>query len=210
MNTCDLTKNWGAGFLLDKWEKSAYGEASSIEEYAFFFGIASLLRPTSILEIGTSNGLASIAFLLGAKFTGNECKITTIDRYKFDFQKNMKLFGISEDSISFIQGDSREVLSQLVIEQKQYDLCFIDGGHDYETVLADWTYTQKLSKQWIFHDCISEPGVKRIIDAIQQDKRYQVFNLNYKPGHQVDDPTGEWYKTLTAPGICIVQKLESK
>jgi predicted O-methyltransferase YrrM len=157
------------------------------------------------LEIGTSCGVGAIAIALGAKLTGNECKVTTIDRQEKDITNNIDLFPQLATSIHPIVGDSGEVLASLQANNEKFDLCFIDGGHDYETVSRDWHYARTMADQWILHDSTTQPGVGRLVEKIRNTRKYNIFELNYPPGHQLDEPTGEWYRTLTAPGFCLIQ-----
>jgi len=91
MARCNLNNIWGDGFIPELWSKTVYGEACSIEEYAFLFGITALLRPNKILEIGTSMGLGSISMVLGAQLTGSRCRVVTIDKTKMEFEKNLNI-----------------------------------------------------------------------------------------------------------------------
>ena len=61
---------WGDGFPLEPMLHAVFGEACSLEEYAFLFGISALMRPMKVLEIGTSQGLGAIAIALGVSMTG--------------------------------------------------------------------------------------------------------------------------------------------
>lgn len=205
MNNPKKPSGWGAGFPLEAMLQVTFGEACSIEDYAFLFGLSALLRPRRILEIGTSQGLGAISIALGASMTGTACEVVTIDKKKNTCHENLKLFPGLSKLVKHIHGDSHEVLQDLRVNNQRFDLCFLDGGHDYQTVSKDWHYAQCLSEKWLFHDSAAQPGVAKLLKQIRSTTAYQVFDLSYPPGHQLDDPTGEWYQTLKAPGFCLVQ-----
>ena len=196
---------WGDGFFLKNMSQAMFGEACSIEEYAFLFGLAALLRPKRILEIGTSQGLGAISMALGASMTGNLCEIVTIDKKPGDHRENLRLFPEIAPMVKYMQGASHEVLQILEAENERFDLCFLDGGHDYQTVSDDWRYAKSMSDKWLFHDSVAQPGVAQLLEQLRSSSAYQFFDLKYSPGHQLDDPTGEWYQALTSPGFCLVQ-----
>ncbi len=209
LNT-NMPSGWGSGFAVLPFSRAKFGEACSIEEYAFLFGFAALLRPKRILEIGTSKGLGAISIGLGVSMSGTACEVVTIDRNEADFHENLKLFPDISIHINNIQGDSQEVLHKLQIKDEKFDLCFLDGGHDYQTVCTDWQYAKNLASQWLFHDSVTEPGVAMLLDQIRASSEYQIFDLQYPPGHQLDEPTEEWYQTLKAPGFCLIQSYPQK
>jgi hypothetical protein len=131
----------------------------------------------------------------------------TID-YKNNFHhENLNLFPGLSKLVKYIQGDSHEVLQNMRANNRQFDLCFLDGGHDYQTVSRDWHYAKNLSNKWLFHDSSAQLGVAQLLKQIRSTELYQVFDLSYPPGHQLDDLTGEWYQTLKHPGFSLVQKL---
>ncbi len=196
---------WSNGFPLAPMLDAEYGESCALEEYAFLFGFAALVRPAKVLEIGTSCGLGAISIALGAMVTGHTCMVTTIDRQDKDIQKNMRLFPDVIGSILPIVGESVEVLKRMQAANEKYDLCFVDGGHDYESVSMDWNFARTLADRWILHDSVTQPGVRKLLERIREDKNYQVFDLIYPPGYQLDEPTGEWYRTLAAPGFSLIQ-----
>lgn len=197
---------WGNGFPVALFSEMTFGESSSIEEYAFLFGLTALLRANRILEVGTSQGLGAISMALGAAMTGNVCEIVTVDRSEWRYRENLNRFPEIAGMIKFVQGDSNVVLESLLREKRDFDLCLIDGGHDYNTVASDWNCCRKLSKMWVFHDSSSRPGVSQLLSEIRGASEYQLMELDYPPGHQFDDPTGEWFEALTSPGFCLVKR----
>lgn len=189
-----------------KWSNVEFGEASSLEEYAFLYGFAALLRPKTMLEIGTSTGLGTTALLAGASICGEKPQLTTIDIQSYPFKDNMAKILDIDYQIDAIIGKSEDILKELVDKESFFNLCLIDGGHDYQTVSKDWYYARHLSEIFLFHDSDSEEGVSQLIDEIKKDPGFSVISFDYKPGHKLDEQTGEWYKVLVSPGFSIVKK----
>lgn len=76
-------------------------------------------------------------------------------------------------SPSLLSGDSKDPVIIDAVKNIYPDGCdvvFIDGGHDYQTVLSDWkNYGPMANKFCIFHDiCLNE--VKRVWDSIPAPK----------------------------------------
>jgi len=188
------------------WAGVEFGEACSIEEYAFLYGIAAMLRPNRILEIGSSTGLGTCALIAGACICGDQLKITTIDQKKWPIEANIeKILGRPFD-IDARTGDSADILEELVSEEAFFDLCFIDGGHDFQTVSNDWSLARKLSEFFLIHDTSSEKGVSKLICEIKKDPDYSVLSFDYEPGHKLDEFSQEWYRILVSPGMTLVKK----
>ncbi len=83
-----------------------------------------LKKPKNILEIGTAIGYSAI---LMAENTGNDTKITTIERYEKNYniaENNIKKYNL-EDRINLVTGDANIVLTEL---KDKYDFVFIDAA----------------------------------------------------------------------------------
>ncbi len=86
--------------------------------------LMSILRPESILEVGTAIGYSSMYML---KYAGNNALVTTIERDDEVLEmaiKNIKERGL-EKRIRCIFGDATEVLESLT---KEYDFIFLDAA----------------------------------------------------------------------------------
>lgn len=99
------------------------------------------LRPTRVLEIGVEEGGS---LLLWAEFSVEKAKLIGVDDkiskeiIEDNIQKNVK----GEKRLVFFNGDSRtkETIMNVVDElgNDKLDFLFIDGGHEYSTVKADY------------------------------------------------------------------------
>lgn len=65
------------------------------------------------------------------------------------------------EKINFIKGDSKEIVTKLDFE---YDVCFIDGDHSYETVRVDIRNCKKKCKVIVCHDYGNLTDVTRAIN----------------------------------------------
>lgn len=95
------------------------------------------INPGSILEVGTAVGFSAI---LMAGCIPDGCKITTIEKYEKRIptaKENFKRAHV-EDKIEFIEGDASEVLKELILEDKSYDMIFMDAAKgQYLSFLED-------------------------------------------------------------------------
>ena len=81
-----------------------------------------------------------------------------------------------EKNIYLIKGNSNNVLKKL--DMKQIDFVFIDGGHEYSTVVNDLNHCKEVInlKGTVLCDdynLSSAPGVKKAIDEFVEDNKYK-------------------------------------
>ncbi len=98
--------------------------SGSIAEVVALSAIAAALKPKSILEFGTHDGFS--AWHLWAN---SQAQILTID-----LPRPARPFLPQDPRIRLLEADSREWEP---LPSDQFDLCFIDAGHDYECVRND-------------------------------------------------------------------------
>lgn len=133
-----------------------------------------------VLEIGAFEGLSTMQLAITATH------VTTIDTFdgrgtvhsgsdtEVNFHRNMQACGLSHKVLP-IKGESLQVMSRL---EQVFDLVYIDGSHDYESVRADAEAARKLLKPGgflAFHDYdLGHPGVQQVVDALVQDGFHSV------------------------------------
>lgn len=121
--------------LLRMRERAKEGRDPSTEDdtLQLLLTIARLSRPERILEIGTAEGLTSVALLCECK----NARLTTIELDEERYRKakeNFALFGV-EDRVNAILGDAADVLPSL---EGEFGLIFLDGPKvQYKKYLSD-------------------------------------------------------------------------
>ena len=88
--------------------------------------------------------------------------------------------------ITMVDGNSLDVVSPLLRRIGAVDLCFIDGDHTAQGVLADYHCCKDYSPLLLFHDS-SDKGVKTALKDVRQEG-WQVidFPTRYVEGNGCD------------------------
>jgi len=173
------------------------GIGCTIEDYEFIYGLTALLRPRTIVEIGTNTGVSSIVMALALKENNIDGKIYTFDISKDWIEvarkqiKEMKL----EIYINSFLGNSSHARH---LNIREYDLAFIDGDHTYEGVKKDFENLKDRAKYILFHDTQSCEGVTKFISELKGEKlsfkrkiRGNVYNM------------GEFKTSASFPGFTL-------
>jgi predicted O-methyltransferase YrrM len=127
--------------------------------------LVALHRPTRVLELGTGRGLGCLAIADAARELGTACEITSVDilpptqpqdwPIELNGQAREGRACIDEIWLQHIDSELRrrvrlrtgpttKVLPALAQEGAQFDLIFIDAGHDLFSVAHDLSYSAAL------------------------------------------------------------------
>ena len=92
-----------------------------------------------------------------------------------------KLLSKHKDNVNIIKGNSNKILKEIVLDM--FDYVFLDGGHKYETVLADLKCLKNIvvNKGVILcddYDLTYAPGVKKAIDEYVLLNNFELKILN--------------------------------
>lgn len=99
--------------------------------------------------------------------TGDKYSVYSDSNYEYDIAYLYNLLNISSDNTSIIEGLSTDdIVKQKIVETAPYDMVYIDGGHDYETVISDLT---------VVENCLERGGFLILDDASSL--------LKFKPTH---------------------------
>jgi hypothetical protein len=130
-----------------------------------------------VLEVGAYEGLSTVQLASTAN------TVTTVDTFdgrgtpeprdtRDTFHANLQAAGLYH-KVAIRPGESAEVLSRLIEQDYAYDLVFIDGSHDYDSVALDAALGQRLLRPdgaLVFHDYDdAHPGVVQAVDALCAD-----------------------------------------
>jgi hypothetical protein len=133
--------------------------------------LADLARGKRVLEIGSYCGLSTVCLARTAEhvtavdYFDGRCTPAPRDTLT-EFRANLERYGVA-DNVSVCHADAE-------IPLPQYDLAFIDGAHDYESVRTDIRRTSDVLKSGgliAFHDYghPSHPGLSAAVNELLLD-----------------------------------------
>lgn len=197
------------------------GECCLAEEYMLIAGICSLLRPRTILEIGTCYGVGTITLLAGTLNAGQKgVHITSIDilldrrreRIKANFEA-AKLANPNCKFVEFVQADSREILPEFVADGRRFELVFLDGDHSDPTVSTDWDNVSKLTDFVILHDTTQFVALRELVNRLRASEEFDILEFSAYPfGHQMlNHPRRKGWalRDDAMPGVSLVRRRSS-
>ena len=157
---------WRLGLLTGlKCEDDGVFAPANFERALVLDRLIQLRRPERILEIGTGRGLGCMSMAASARSHGVAVEITTLDlspadlpiRWPIEIDGTRQVINASRREIwgrhidpaltavvREVTGETTRTLPALASERRQFDLIFIDAGHDLYSVAHDLAYSVKL------------------------------------------------------------------
>jgi glycosyltransferase involved in cell wall biosynthesis len=159
------SSDYGAYLSAPSFWKPQYLESSAWLEHApFAFWITNVLRPRSIVELGTHSGFSFFAFCQAAQATGLETRCFAVDTWKGDehagfygedvFEHVNRYNNLHYSAFSsLVRSTFDEALPHFF--DSSVDMLHIDGRHHYDDVKHDFeSWVPKLSERAVvlFHN----------------------------------------------------------
>lgn len=141
--------------------------------YSFIYLLCRKLKPDLMVELGTNCGMGAVHLALG----NPEGQVFTIDEDK-NSRKRLEGYSFFKDlpNIGIVTGYSYGVVNGF--KDNSIDLLFIDGDHEYESVMKDYKlYLPKVKDNGIIliDDIQLSPDMERFWADIPEYK----FDLNF-------------------------------
>ena len=189
-------------------------ESSWLEHVPFGMLLIELLRPRTVIELGTHYGISYCAFCQAVKALETDTRCYAVDTWQGDGHSGAYgpevLAGLREHHDPLYGGFSQLVQSTFedalpYFEDGSIDLLHIDGYHTYEAVRHDFeTWLPKMSRRGVvlLHDINvreREFGVWRLWDELTE--RYPHFAFSHEHGlgllalGEIDEPLRTFLQT---------------
>ena len=188
-NTIEVT-DFGAGSKVFKSNTRAINKIAktagiSSKRAQLLFKIVNYFQPETILEIGTSLGLATSALALG----NSKAKITTLEGCSNTLEISKKMFQLSSfnfntNNINFINTEFSLFLKKIKPQTSNLQLIYFDGNHSQKATLAYFELllpTISNNSVWIFDD---------IHWSLEMENTWQIIKNNPKVTVTID--TFQW------------------
>ncbi|WP_339889149.1 class I SAM-dependent methyltransferase [uncultured Flavobacterium sp.] len=173
--------DFGAGSRVFKSNKRQISQIAktagiSSKRAKLLFKVVNYFQPTTILEIGTSLGLATSALSLGnktAKIISLEGCPKTTNQCKLQFQKS----NFNTENVEFITTKFEDYLSTYNLKPTTYNLIYFDGNHSKKATLEYFELlipTITNETVWIFDDIHWSKGMEEAWEIIKNHPKVKV------------------------------------
>lgn len=174
-NTIEVT-DFGAGSRVFKSNRRAISKIAqnagiSSKEAQLLFRIVNYFKPSTILEIGTSLGLATSALALGKQ------NITTLEGCKETAKVAQLKFQKFNFNVNSIVTEFTNHLKTYNLQPTTYDLIYFDGNHSKEATLNYFELllpTISNETVWIFDDIHWSEGMEEAWEIIKKHPKVTV------------------------------------
>lgn len=174
---------------INEWRCLGSGEQC----YSVMYAITRAFQVKRILEIGTHQGASAITFCQAILDNGDVPELWTVDSWA-GFEGNEATYNLKEKTkkhfkaagfdkyIHMVEGDSKIVVPDLMKKEVgMVDMCFIDGDHSSEAVIADYNNCKNYTHLILFHDCPIE-NVEYLRGARNEGWNVLSFPTRYAEG----------------------------
>lgn len=146
-------------------------------------------KPVALLEIGFNIGRSAIFWMKNGVFRLVSLEIRQADEVLAAEQSVKKFAEDRRYSFSVLYGDSKQ--ADFFLKKGSFDSAFIDGGHEYDEVVADIEMCRRLGiKKMFFDDWLTTYG--GTMQAIKDSKLKIVFTSG-NMAYCIDEPSElEW------------------
>jgi predicted O-methyltransferase YrrM len=181
-NTIDVT-DFGAGSKVFKSNtrqiaKIAKTAGISGKRADLLFRIVNYFQPSTILEIGTSLGLATSALSLGARSVGEEAKITTLEGCpETAIQCQLQLQNFNIKNVELVISEFSEYFKTINHQPSTINLIYFDGNHSKSATLEYFELllpTITNDTVWIFDDIHWSPEMEEAWEIIKKHPKVTV------------------------------------
>tara|TARA_Y100000766_G_C18870439_1_gene587985 strand:+ start:897 stop:1592 length:696 start_codon:yes stop_codon:yes gene_type:complete len=173
---------------LKRWIKGNLGLRTYPGRYDQLLEEIDVLRPKTILEVGTNDGINAVRLFKRASKYRDDVVYFGFDMFESltdaTFLKEFALTVPSQKNVDkFLQrngcsrrhlfaGNTIETLNTKKSQLPKMDLVFLDGGHSQETVASDWINVQDLLHEGsvVFFDDYPNWGIGPVVDTIDCEK----------------------------------------
>ena len=173
--------------LLERVQKEAHGKLSA-QAYRRLYQSAAASGGGTIVEIGTSQGAATLALALGAKAAGLDFRIVTVDAHfvgsrpratsesekKAIVRRGFERFGVS-DRIDLVIGTSEEMIA--ISQPEHIALVLIDADGRIDRDLGVLWRKMRPGCAIVIDDCDDQIYVQRRGRRLRVDQKHRITHL---------------------------------
>ena len=155
-------------------EKIKYTSGVNPAEGYFLYKLTKDNNLENVLEVGMANGTSAL-YICQAMKENKSGTLISVDPFQSTQWRSIGMLNIKraklQDHHELMETTSDLALPELLKEQREFDMIFVDGMHLFDYTLLDIYYAAKLLKKGgiLVVDDIKHRGVKKAIDYISRN-----------------------------------------